>query len=312
MIRVQSADALARVGPKHVSGEFIVKFRSDGERALGSCAHCLFEHHERFRDHLGDRFDSIDRLNQKYRVRSAAGIHPGRHATNLDEAKRMQREHVETMQRRFERRSHRAPSGVDPPDLTNIYVLHVPEEADIEEIVRAYASDPHVEYAQPNFRMKPLAFPDTPPNDTYYTNFRWDLNNTGQNILGSIGTPGADIDAPEAWASFGIDNLGDRVVVGVVDTGFDYKHPDLRRSDIAGLLLSKFPHLTNANVQTVIRNSTDDVGLVGYGTGRINAMSAHAEASSFVPGVPSISPVGFVAAALLMLLGVGAGLRSRG
>jgi subtilisin family serine protease len=57
------------------------------------------------------------------------------------------------------------------------------------------------------------------PNDPYFPN-QWHLHNTGQ----SGGTPGADIRAPQAWAI----TTGDpNIVVAVVDSGVDSKHPDL-------------------------------------------------------------------------------------
>ena len=57
------------------------------------------------------------------------------------------------------------------------------------------------------------------PNDTRYGDL-YGLHNTGQ----SGGTVDADIDAPEAWQV----STGSRdIIVGVVDTGIDYSHPDL-------------------------------------------------------------------------------------
>ncbi|MCF3609049.1 hypothetical protein L2E81_21680 [Planktothrix agardhii 1033] len=59
----------------------------------------------------------------------------------------------------------------------------------------------------------------TTPNDPGYSQL-WGLNNTGQ----SGGTADADIDAPEAWD---IQKGNQNLVIGVIDTGVDYNHPDL-------------------------------------------------------------------------------------
>ena len=48
----------------------------------------------------------------------------------------------------------------------------------------------------------------------------WGLNNTGQ----TSGRADADIDAPEAWNTI---KEANNVVVAVIDTGVDYRHPDL-------------------------------------------------------------------------------------
>jgi subtilisin family serine protease len=56
-------------------------------------------------------------------------------------------------------------------------------------------------------------------NDQYFS-LEWGLNNTGQ----SGGKVDADIDAPEAWD---ITRGDGSVVVGVIDSGIDYNHPDL-------------------------------------------------------------------------------------
>ncbi|MFN8538851.1 MAG: S8 family serine peptidase [Thermomicrobiales bacterium] len=80
-------------------------------------------------------------------------------------------------------------------------------------------ADPAVRYAVPNYiRSLHVA-----PNDPRYPE-DYGLNNTGQTIDGQSGTPDADIDAPEAWD---ITTGSSSIVVGTIDTGIDYNHPDL-------------------------------------------------------------------------------------
>jgi subtilisin family serine protease len=76
-----------------------------------------------------------------------------------------------------------------------------------------------VEYAQPNY----IVHADLVPNDPSYGQL-WGLKNTGQTIGASSGTPGADISAERAW---NVTTGSPGVIVGVVDTGIDYNHPDL-------------------------------------------------------------------------------------
>lgn len=52
----------------------------------------------------------------------------------------------------------------------------------------------------------------------------WRLDNTGQTVLGKVGVPDADIDAPEAWART---TGSPGVTIAVVDSGVAYDHPDL-------------------------------------------------------------------------------------
>ncbi|MFP5248048.1 MAG: S8 family serine peptidase, partial [Thermoanaerobaculia bacterium] len=87
-----------------------------------------------------------------------------------------------------------------------------------EALATALAKNPNVEYAEPNFILQLTAT----PNDPYYPQL-WGLRNTGQNI-GGAGTPGADISAEAAW---NVTTGSAAIVVGVVDTGVDYNHPDL-------------------------------------------------------------------------------------
>ena len=88
-------------------------------------------------------------------------------------------------------------------------------EATLQKLRRSSA----VEYAEPNY----IVHTNLMPNDPSYGNL-WDLKNTGQVIGGIAGKPGADISAEAAW---NVTTGSATVVVGVVDTGIDYNHPDL-------------------------------------------------------------------------------------
>lgn len=71
-------------------------------------------------------------------------------------------------------------------------------------------------YIEPDFVLTRGA---TIPDDPQFTSL-YGLNNTGL----SGGTADADIDAPEVWD---LTTGSSQIVVGVIDTGIDYTHPDL-------------------------------------------------------------------------------------
>src|SRR6476660_8986306 len=78
-----------------------------------------------------------------------------------------------------------------------------------------------VSYVEPDRTIHLYANPV--PNDPQFKR-EWGLNNTGQTVDFTAGTPGADIGAERAW---GITTGKKSVVVGVIDTGIDAAHPDL-------------------------------------------------------------------------------------
>ncbi len=74
---------------------------------------------------------------------------------------------------------------------------------------------PAIEFAEPNFVVNTEVI----PNDPNFGSL-WGLHNTGQ----SGGVADADIDAPEAWD---VNTNASTIIVGVIDTGVDWDHPDL-------------------------------------------------------------------------------------
>lgn len=88
-----------------------------------------------------------------------------------------------------------------------------------DALVKAIGLSDSVLYAEPNYILRR----DATPTDTHYGAL-WALRNTGQQIGSGSGVHGADISAEAAWDV----TTGSRdVVIGVVDTGVDYTHPDL-------------------------------------------------------------------------------------
>ena len=90
---------------------------------------------------------------------------------------------------------------------------------DTASMLRNLSLRADVLYAEPDY----IVHTTTSPTDPNYAQL-WGLKNSGQTILGVVGTNQADIAAESAWA---ITTGSQSIVVGVVDTGTDYTHPDL-------------------------------------------------------------------------------------
>ncbi|HCQ20978.1 MAG TPA: hypothetical protein DIU28_05840, partial [Anabaena sp. UBA12330] len=99
--------------------------------------------------------------------------------------------------------------------LTGAQIWTLSGKTSVETTLATYRNSSLFKYIEPDYIVTTAAT----PNDPGFPQL-WGLHNTGQ----GGGTPDADIDAPEAWD---IETGNPNLVIGVIDTGVDYNHPDL-------------------------------------------------------------------------------------
>ena len=117
--------------------------------------------------------------------------------------------------------------GDNPPVATHSFksmgglmMLKLPPGVDVETALEEYRNNPNVLYAERDNIVRMSA-----TNDTSFTQL-WGLNNTGQTVNGVTGTADADMNVVEAWSNSGVTG-SNSVVIGVIDSGVQYNHPDL-------------------------------------------------------------------------------------
>ena len=110
------------------------------------------------------------------------------------------------------------------------FLVHLNGIKSVEEVIANLKNKRYIEEAIPEY----YAYLHNVPNDPYFAN-NWGHNNTAQlpvYIHGShsgpgVGVIGFDSDAIAAWGE--TDFFGDpNIIIGILDTGVDINHPDLR------------------------------------------------------------------------------------
>jgi subtilisin family serine protease len=99
------------------------------------------------------------------------------------------------------------------------HVIKFSKNKKMADVLRELNASPNVEYAEPNYVYKPTAV-----TDPLYSEL-WGLKNTGQEVFGQVGKRGIDINVEAAWTKT---KGSSSLVIGVIDTGIDINHPDLK------------------------------------------------------------------------------------
>lgn len=204
-----------RAAPQYAPGQLLVRFAD----SVLSPAEAVFDRRASFSAHTADRSSGLDELFRRFGVR---GVHPvvrepvrGEGAVPSALDLRAADEAARGAQAlRFAVRAARSPQAAVAPALHHLYRLDLAPGADVLAAAAAFASDPHVEFAEPNVVHEVAA---AFPNDTLAADL-WGLE--------SIGWKEVWEKQAQLWPN-AARRGGKGVVVAVLDTGVDVGHEDL-------------------------------------------------------------------------------------
>jgi serine protease len=116
---------------------------------------------------------------------------------------------ISSLDQRLERYGARDIGQVFPhkhSELSLIYQIDFDPQYDARAVAHDFAGDINLLYAEPRYHHRPC---DTPNDPNYMNGLQWFFNT---------------VDAPEAWD---VTHGDPSVIIGIVDTGVDWNHPDL-------------------------------------------------------------------------------------
>ncbi len=125
-------------------------------------------------------------------------------------------------------------------DITLIYELRCPDQTDIESMAAAFSQLPEVLYAEPHYLYEPMFVPDDP-----FVGSQW-----YNSLIGTFA----------AWDSVQGDS---NIVIGIIDTGTNFNHDDLR-NQVAYNLLDTIDGLDNDGDGKIDNFRGWDFGGVSY------------------------------------------------
>lgn len=162
-----------------------------------------------------------------------------------------------------------------PGGINRIFILHLNKKEKVEEIKVQLEENSEIEYVEFDYigygggkkALMDIENNFMVPNDPNFST-QWGLRNTGQSFSGSVGIPGIDIRAVDA---FDLTTGSDKIKVAVLDTGIPLNHPEF-----TGRLLQGYDYANNDN------NPTDDQG---HGTNVSSIIGAKGNNSSLMAGL---------------------------
>ncbi len=214
-VKAQDVPAVVSGMPRFVPGQILVKFRDEAD--IGEAAEELSRRREPFKTITNT--SALDSLNERFRVKKMERLFGSKDGGDFkgrvlnqeiagdlrEKEKEKYLQKVESTRQRFFERTDRIPEGVEIPYLNHIYRVEFEDsEVDVVEASAAYAEDPDVEYAEPNY-LRHLCFT---PNDALFSE-QWAHVNT------------------EAELGWDVQTGSRGVTIAIIDTGVAYNHEDL-------------------------------------------------------------------------------------
>lgn len=179
--------------------------------------------------------------------------------------------------------------------VTGLDIIEDDDGTSLAMLLDEYRKLPEVEYVDEIQRIQADAINPVLPNDPRFEE-QWALANNGQ----QGGKKDADIRAQLAWT---VTKGSDEVVVAVLDSGVDYKHPDLedniwtRPENIKAYRDDSLGEIDDARGYNAIDNDGDPMDDNGHGThcaGIIGAVGGNNEGITGVNWTVKIMPLKFM------------------